>query len=138
MRSEIVGPISVSSGPIQFLVGVTPTNVSSSNPLPVTVLGSIAVSQAPNTAGSYAEITNLTTTAQTFTKPANAVGFILEALTDNSVNLRWKIGATATISSGMRLEPGRDSGYVPCSANISIIAESGSSQIATVQWVLSS
>lgn len=91
---------------------------------------------AANANGSYAEITNLTTVAQTFTVPANAVGFILEALSDNTANIRYKIGATATTTSGMRMESGRDSGYVPCAANISVIAESGTNQVVTVQWIL--
>lgn len=103
--------------------------ISPNNPL--------TFSPSPNSAGSYAEITNLTTTAQTFTKPTNAVGFILETLSDNTVNVRYKIGATATTTSGMRMEPGRDTGYVPCAANISVIAESGTNQVVTVQWVLS-
>jgi hypothetical protein len=98
---------------------------------------SIPVTSGANPSGSYAEITNLTTSAQTFTAPANAVGFLLEALSDNSNNIRWKQGATATTSAGMRLEPGRDTGYVPCAANISVIAEAGSNQVVTVQWVLS-
>lgn len=97
----------------------------------------IPTTSGANPSGSYAEITNLTTAAQTFTAPANAVGFILEALSDNTNNLRWKQGATATTTSGMRLEPGRDSNYIPCAANISVIAEAGSSQVVSVQWTLS-
>lgn len=107
-----------------LVVAISPNNPLTFNP-------------SPNAAGSYAEITNLTTTAQTFTKPTNAVGFILETLSDNTVNVRYKIGATATTTSGMRMEPGRDTGYVPCAANISVIAESGTNQVVTVQWVLS-
>lgn len=97
----------------------------------------IPVTQGANPTGSYAEITNLTTSAQTFTVPANAVGFLLEASSANSNNLLWKVGATASTTSGMILEPGRDSGYMPLAANISIIAAGGTNQIATVQWVLS-
>lgn len=91
-----------------------------------------------NAAGSYAEITDLTTVAQTFVVPANAVGFILEALSSNTQNIRYMIGGTATITSGLRAEPGRDSGFVPCSANISVIAEAGTNQVVSVQWILSS
>lgn len=106
------------------------------SPWPVSVSSSVA---PVNSNGSYSEITNLTTAAQTFTKPANAVGFIMETDSSvNNVNIRWKIGATATTSSGMVMEPGRDTGYIPCSKDISVIAVSGSGQSVSVQWVLSS
>lgn len=101
--------------------------------------GTPVVTKAPvNANGSYAEITTLTTTAQSFTPPANAVGFLM--LTDSGVNtqnIRWKIGATATTTSGMVLEPGRDTGYIPCSTTISVIAEAGTNQSVAVQWILS-
>lgn len=91
-----------------------------------------------NTAGSYDEIVNLTTSAQTFTVPANAVGFVIETLSSNSDNIRYKIGAAATISSGMRLEPGRSENYNSGpAANISVIAETGTNQVVSVQWILS-
>lgn len=91
-----------------------------------------------NSAGSYDEITNLTTTAQTFTAPANAVGFVIEALSDNAANIRYKIGASATTTSGMRLEPGRSENYNSGpAANISVIAEIGSNLVVSVQWILS-
>lgn len=94
----------------------------------------IATNPNANLTGTYAEITNLTTVAQTFTAPANAVGFLIETLSSNTVNVRWKVGAAATTTSGMRLEPGR-SEYIPLGANISVIAESGTNQVVTVQWV---
>jgi hypothetical protein len=93
--------------------------------------------QSPvNTGGSYDEVTNLDTTPQTFTVPANAVGFILEASSSNNQSIRWKIGAAASATSGMLTEPGRDTGFVPCAANISIAATSGTNQTVTVQWIL--
>jgi hypothetical protein len=113
-----------------------PINIDSSGRLEVTSSGG---SSPVNANGSYAQITNLTTTAQTFTVPANAIGFILESDSSvSTVNIRWKIGAAATTSSGMVLEPGRDTGFIPCAANISVIAVSGSSQSIAVQWILSS
>jgi hypothetical protein len=102
--------------------------------------GSQLVSFSPtaNAAGSYAEITNLTTVAQTFTVPANAVGFVIEALSDNTNNIRYKIGAAATTASGMRLEPGRSENFNNGpAANISVIAEGGTNQVVSVQWILS-
>ena len=91
--------------------------------------------QSPvNTTGTYAEIVNLTTVAQTFTAPANAVGFLIETDSTNTVNVRMKVGAVATVSSGVQLQPGR-SEYLPLGANISVITESGSAQKVYVQWV---
>lgn len=113
------------------LTGINSTNGNlnvnvESNPSPI------------NTNGSYSQITNLTTSAQTFTKPANAIGFLLEAESGNTVNIRWRIGAAATTSAGMLMEPGRDSGFIPCAANVSVIAVSGSNQSIGIQWVMSS
>jgi hypothetical protein len=62
---------------------------------------------------------------------------VLEASSSNAQNIRWAIGTTPTTSSGLRLEPGRDTGYIPGAANILVIAESGSSQEVQVQWILS-
>lgn len=91
--------------------------------------------QSPlNTTGTYAEIVNLTTVAQTFTAPANAVGFLIEADSTNVANVRFKVGATAAVASGVMLQPGR-SEYLPLGANISVIAESGANQKVYVQWV---
>lgn len=122
---------------------ITPGN---SKPLPTQYLNSSGVrtdlateatvgALVTNTQGVYAEITNLTTVAQSFTAPANARGFVIEALSSNTVNVRYAVGAVATITSGMRLEPGR-SEFIPIAANISVIAESGTNQVVTVQWVV--
>lgn len=93
--------------------------------LPVTIASDqVAPKTYANSAGSFVLNTTLTTVV-TETAPATAVGFILEASSSNAANIRWAIGATATTSSGMRLEPGRDSGFVPVAASISIVAESG-------------
>ena len=96
----------------------------------------VVLTQQINNAGSYSQIVNLGTTAQTFTVPVGAVGFTLESESGNVQNIRYAIGATATTTLGMRLEPGRDTGYVPCAANISVCAESGTNQKVTIQWVL--
>lgn len=88
-----------------------------------------------NTNGSNTDST--VSTVATLTAPANTVGFILMNLDTSTANVRWRIGATATSSSGQQLQVGRDTGYVPCAANISICAESGT-QNYNIQWVLSS
>lgn len=85
--------------------------------------------------GSVGNNAAITTTASTFTAPANAVGFFLEAESGNTANIRWAVGSTATASVGHLAEPGRDTGYIPMGANISVIAISGT-QAASVQWVV--
>jgi len=102
-----------------------------------TSLATIATNSAKsliNPAGNSPGSGTVSTVA-TLTAPANAIGFILMNLDTSTVNIRWRLGAVATTSSGQQLQPGRDSGYVPCGANISICAESGT-QNYDVQWVL--
>jgi len=73
--------------------------------------------------------------AVTFTAPANAVGFLAMAPSSNAQNVRCASGTVATTSLGLRLEPGRDTGFIPSGANVSCIAESGTNQEVDVQWV---
>lgn len=121
---------------IQYGADGTFTDVSASNPLPVNAAFGGSVVIGANTAGSISNNAAVTTTAATFTAPANAVGFLLEAESSNTANVRWAIGSTATASVGTLAEPGRDTGYIPAGANISVIAISGTQSIS-VQWVLS-
>jgi hypothetical protein len=95
----------------------------------------IPVVSGANTNG--ASTTSTVSTVITLTAPANAVGFILMNLDTSTASLRWAIGATATASSGSQLQSGRDTGYVPCGANISLCSESGTNDY-NVQWILSS
>ena len=129
------GGLVTTPGPLKFVKDATTVTVTEDTttpandiPLPVKIMA--------GSSGSYAEITNLTTTAQTFTAPAGALGFVLETDSSNVQNVRYMIGGTATISAGMKMEPGRDTGYIPCAANISVIAAAGTNQIVTVQWIL--
>jgi hypothetical protein len=69
------------------------------------------------------------------TAPANAVGFVLMNLDTSTANVRYAIGRTASATLGQQLQPGRDSGFIPCSANVSLIAESGT-QNYDIQWVI--
>lgn len=94
--------------------------------------------QSPvNTGGFYDEITDLDTTPQTFTVPANAIGFVIEALSDNANNIRYKIGAAASSTSGMRLEPGRSENFnAGPASNVSVCAEGGTNQVISIQWIL--
>lgn len=91
-----------------------------------------------NSNGSQTTITNLGTSSHGFTPPTNAVGFILEAESGNTVNLRWAIVTVPTTTSGMLMEPGRDTGFIPCSGQVNVIAVSGSNQSVGIQWIMSS
>ena len=85
-----------------------------------------------NASGSAAAATVSTVT--TLTAPSNAVGFILMNLDVSTANIRYAIGRTAATNLGQQLQPGRDTGFVPCGANVSIIAESGT-QTYDIQWI---
>lgn len=88
-----------------------------------------------NSNGSNTDST--VSTVATLTPPANSVGFILMNLDTSTASIRWRIGATATASSGQQLQVGRDTGFIPCAANISICSESGTNNY-NIQWILSS
>jgi hypothetical protein len=83
--------------------------------------------------GTYQEITNLTTVAQTFTAPAGAKWFKIMADEANTANVRYKVGAAATTTSGMQLQSGRSEDNM-IGGDISVIAESGTNQKVYVQF----
>jgi hypothetical protein len=95
----------------------------------------LPVTQGASTNGSNTDST--VSTVITLSPPANSVGFILMNLDTSTANIRWRIGATATSSSGQQLQPGRDTGFIPCAADISLCSESGTNNY-NVQWILSS
>lgn len=72
----------------------------------------------------FQEITNLTTSAQTFTAPAGANWCKVSAGGQNTTSLRIKMDGVATATSGIRLEPSRTEDFA-VAGNISVIAESG-------------
>lgn len=74
---------------------------------------------------TFQEITNLTTVAQTFTAPAGAKWMKISAGAQNTPNIRFKVGGTATTTSGIRLEPSRTEDLM-AAGDVSVIAESGS------------
>lgn len=80
---------------------------------------------------SFQEIVNLTTVAQTFTAPANASWAKISADGLNTANIRFKVGGTATGTSGVRLEPSRTED-LDVVGDISVIAESGTGQSVCV------
>jgi hypothetical protein len=110
-----------------LVVAISPNNV-------------VPVSPAINTNGSVSNSTTVTNTAATtFSPPANSVGFVVEAESSNTVNLRYACGTTATTTVGMLLEPGRDSGYIPSKGTVTVICTTvATNQAASIQWVLTS
>ena len=148
-------PTGASTSALQTTANTSLSNISTytlaiSGQLPPTIgeqgkLNSLAVTLAPDSAslqtksplndtasGSGASAT--VSTVITLTAPANAVGFILMNMDTSTANIRYAIGRTASATLGQQLQPGRDTGFIPCGANISLCAESGT-QTYDVQWV---
>lgn len=118
---------------------ITVQGITSMTPLLVNGSGSTQPTrEATNTNGSIVNTALTATTASTASVPGNAVGFVLEAPSTNTDNVRWCIGGTASTTVGMLTEPGRDTGYIPCSANISVCATVSGTNAFSIQWVLSS
>jgi len=111
--------------------GVTPlmgNGATGTGSLRVTIASDntvIPVAQAAQV-GSFQEILNLTNSAQTFTAPANSKWCKVYADDTNTVNIRVKIGAAATVSSGVQFQPGRSEDF-QVGGNVSVIAESAAS-----------
>lgn len=126
---------------ISSISGKLPTTLgqkSMANSLAVVIASNqstLPVTQGASTNGSNTDST--VSTVITLSPPANSVGFILMNLDTSTANLRWRIGAVATSSSGQQLQPGRDTGFIPCAAAISLCSESGTNNY-NVQWILSS
>lgn len=92
----------------------------------------ISAPTSAGTGGSFAQAA--VTGATSLSAPAAAFGFTLMALDSNSQNINWAIGATAAAATGMQLEPGRDTGFIPCAAAISV-CPAGGTQIYAIQWL---
>ncbi len=102
-------------------------------------IGNVDIVSLPVNTNGQCDNTSLTaTTATTATKPSNAVGFIVQAPSDNTHDIRWRVGGTASTTAGMPLEPGRDSGFVPASANVSVCAVTSGTNAFAIQWIMSS
>lgn len=114
----------------------TSSSAGSTRPLDVAVRDSSGNLVSPVTFGTSGSQSNATvSTVITLTAPANAMGFLLTNLDTSTANIRWAVGATATASVGTQLQPGRDTGFIPAGANISVCAESGT-QNYSVQWIV--
>lgn len=104
---------------------------------PVSLAAAISTKSPVNTNGSIVNTSLTATTASTASVPSNAVGFVLEAPSTNTDNIRWAIGGTASTTVGMLTEPGRDSGFIPCAANISVCSTVSGTNAFSIQWILS-
>jgi len=85
-----------------------------------------------NANASTVENDALTTAPVTEVKPANAVGFKIQALSSNSANIRLAIGSAASSTFGLRLEPGRSEDF-DIGADVSLAAETGT-QAYVIIW----
>lgn len=94
----------------------------------------VPIKAAVSVTGSGSAAAATVSTVTTLSAPANAVGFILQNLDTSTANIRWAVGRTATTTLGQQLQPGRDTGFVPIGANVSIVAESGT-QGFDIQWI---
>lgn len=93
----------------------------------------IAVTQSALT-GSYQEDLTVTDGAvETFTAPAGAKWCKIQADDTNTGNLRVKIGAAATTTSGIQLQPGRSEDF-QIAGDISYVMEAGATGKIYVQF----
>lgn len=133
--TEIASLASIDAG---IPAGLGQTTMAASMPVVLASNQSAVPTQSPVNANGNIVNTALTaTSASTASVPANAVGFVLEAPSTNTDNIRWCIGGTASTTVGMLSEPGRDTGYIPCAANISVCATVSGTNAFSIQWVLS-
>lgn len=102
-------------------------------PITLTATGALPVKNSGIT-GSGSAASATVSTVVTLSAPATAIGFVLMNLDTSSANIRWAVGRTASATLGEQLQPGRDSGFVPVGANLSVCSESGT-QNYDVQWV---
>jgi hypothetical protein len=132
--ANTIGSINNISGTVSLPTGASTSALQTTGN---TSLASIVTntSKAPiNTTGSGSAAAATVSTVITLSAPANAVGFVLMNLDTSTANLRWAVGRTATTTLGQQLQPGRDTGFIPVGANVSLVAESGT-QNYDIQWV---
>lgn len=141
----ITGPVALPTGAATSALqtqisGQLPTTLgakTTANSMAVNIASDqvVNVSSAAPSSGSGSGAAATVSTVITLTAPANATGFVLMNLDTSTANVRYAIGRTASATLGQQLQPGRDSGFIPCSANVSLIAESGT-QNYDIQWII--
>lgn len=100
--------------------------------------GAVPTSAPVNSNGSIINQALSATTASSTSAPANTVGFVIQAPSTNTDNIRWCVGGTASTTVGMLMEPGRDSGFYPMAAAVSVCATVSGTNAYSIQWVKSS
>jgi hypothetical protein len=80
----------------------------------------------------FIEDATVSTTPETFTAPTGAFAALIQADDTNTPNLRIKMGAAASLTSGIQFQPGR-SELFEGGTDISYCTESGTGKIS-VQW----
>lgn len=132
-----IGDVDVATLPVAYNAGNA--GADTQRVVIATDQAAVATKAPRNTTGSIVNDTLTGTTPQTETAPANAVGFILFADDDNDDSIRFAIGSAASTSVGCRLAPGRDSGFIPSAANVSLCAIAGTGTAAyALQWIVES
>jgi len=132
-----IGDVDVATLPVTYNAGNS--DASTQRVVIATDQAAVATKAPRNTTGSIVNDSLTGTTPQTETAPANAVGFILFADDDNDDSIRFAIGSAASTTVGCRLAPGRDSGFIPCAANVSLCAIAGTGTAAyALQWIVES
>lgn len=139
-------PVSASSLPLptgaataanQATANTSLSSIDSKLSSPITVSGAISISGATGISGATANTSLTATTASTATAPTNAIGFIVEAPDSNTDNIRYRVGGAASTTLGMSLQPGRDSGFVPVKADVSVCATVSGTNAFEIQWIIS-
>ncbi len=97
----------------------------------------IATKAPVNTNGATVNTALTATTASSASPPANAVGFILQAEKANTDPIRYALGATASTTAGILLEPEQDTGYIAAATAISVCATVSGTNAFSIIWVLS-
>lgn len=105
------------------------------NSLAVTISSNQSALSVTQTAlaATYQEDLSVGAAAETFTAPAGAKWCKIYADDTNTVNIRVKIGGTATASSGIQFQPGRSEDYF-AAGDVSYISESTAGQKIYVQF----
>ena len=123
-----IGDVDVLTLPVSFNTGASDATTQR-----VVLASDSPSSVQPINTGSFSQITNLVNSAQTFTAPAGAIGFKIQAPSTNTENVSFSIGAVATITAGILMEPGRSEDF-DTGSNISVIATSATNQTVNVLW----
>ncbi|MEM1944703.1 MAG: hypothetical protein QXX57_03060 [Nitrososphaerota archaeon] len=131
-QNDIISSLIDIETELQALNGVDFATETKQNDI-IAELQNIVTSLSGSVVGVYEEILNLEADEQIFVAPAGAKNFSIMADDTNTEKIRFKVGGSATIASGMQLQPGRSESF-DFVGDISVIAEAGTNQKVYVQW----